>query len=204
MIGPLWLCFSQEVLHRSLIKPETCFLYINTSAEQDWHKNKTKKKNETKQQDQCAKVSGPNVKVTILERAEQPHTQDHHTLWFMQSWRKSCSALEHRLDKRVQRLTEIRTDVVTEGGTRQQEKKKKEKKGSFSPKQTSGVDEYAVSCTRPYTFRRIRRLPSSWLGEYQTVNAGVVHGESTFESARVRVCDWGALRGGDGIAFSLQ
>lgn len=25
MIGPLWLCFSWEVLHQFLIKPETCF-----------------------------------------------------------------------------------------------------------------------------------------------------------------------------------
>lgn len=143
MIGPLWLCFSQEVLHRSLIKPETCF-YTSTPLQN----RIDKKKEEEKKQDGCAKVSSPNVKVTI-KKGQSNHTQDHHTLWFMQSSRKSCSAPEHRPDKRVQRLTEIPAD---------RERTQQQKKGSFfppRPKQTLWVDEYAVSCTRLSTFRHL-------------------------------------------------
>lgn len=165
MIGPLWLCFSQEVLHRPLIKPETCFLYINTSAEQDWEKKK-------KKQDECAKVSSPKVKVTI-RKGQSNHTRDHHTLWFMQSSRKSCSAPEHRPDKRVHRLTEILTDAVTEEG------RNNRKKGSFLSK-TNIVSGWVCRELRsPLHISPPLRSPSSWLGEYQMVNAGVMHSEST-------------------------
>lgn len=41
MIGPLWLCFSQEVLHRPLIKPETCF-YTSTPLQNRIDKKRRK------------------------------------------------------------------------------------------------------------------------------------------------------------------
>lgn len=164
MIGPLWLCFSQEVWHRSLIKPETCF-YTSTPLQNRIDKRRRKK------QDECAKVSSPNVKVTI-RKGQSNHTQDHHTLWFMQSSRKSCSAPEHRPDKHVQRLTEILTDAVTE------ERRDNKKKAVFFL--TNIVSWWLCrELHSPLHISPPLRLPASWLGEYRMVNAGVMHSEST-------------------------
>lgn len=94
MIGPLWLCFSQEVLHRFLIKPETCFC---TSTPP---RNRIEQKKQ-KKQDQCAKSERPGgVKVTI--RKGRATIQKIITPYGSCSHRgKSCSAREHRFDKHV-------------------------------------------------------------------------------------------------------